>query len=211
VRGPSVDALRDENRHSMDRHEILAWRKKKRDALIAARMALPAESHAAADAAIERRLEACFEEIEPGLVGAYWPFRREFNGLGFLDRLMARGFTVALPVVLGKAQPLEFRAWTRAMKLASGVYDIPYPAEGEPVQPAILIVPLVGFDDDGYRLGYGGGFYDRTLEVMAPRPFCLGVGFELGHLPTIHPLPHDIAMNGIVTEQAFYHSGLAEA
>lgn len=194
----------------MERAEILAWRRQTRDALIAARVALPPATHAEFDAAIARRLEACFAEIEPCRVGAYWPFRREFNVLPVLDRLIARGFTAALPVVLGKGQPLEFRPWSRATPLASGVYDIPYPAEGAAVMPAILIVPLVGFDDAGYRLGYGGGFYDRTLEVAAPRPFCLGVGFELGHLPTIHPLPHDIAMNAIATEQAFYGGGLAE-
>jgi 5-formyltetrahydrofolate cyclo-ligase len=188
----------------MERAEILAWRREKRAALIAARMALPGPAHAAADAAIARRLDTCFEDIEPCLVGAYWPFRREFNVLPFLDQLLAGGFTVALPVVLGKGQSLEFRDWTRATKLASGVYDIPYPADGAAVMPSVLIVPLVGFDDDGYRLGYGGGFYDRTLEAAHPRPFCLGVGFDLGHLATIHPLPHDIPMNAIATEQAYY-------
>jgi 5-formyltetrahydrofolate cyclo-ligase len=188
----------------MERSEILAWRRGKRDELIAARMALPGAVHAEADAAIARKLDDCFEEIEPCRVGAYWPFRREFAVLPFLDKLLARGFTVALPVVLGKGQPLEFRDWTRETNLASGVYDIPYPAEGAAVMPAMLIVPVVGFDDDGYRLGYGGGFYDRTLEVATPKPFCLGVGYELGHLPSIHPLPHDIPMNAIVTERGFY-------
>ena len=188
----------------MDRSEILAWRRSKRDELIAARMALPQAAHRDADAAIARRVDTCLDDIEPCLLGAYWPFRREFNVLPLLDRLIAQGFSIALPVVLGKGRPLEFRNWTRATKLASGVYDIPYPAEGEAVRPKMLIVPLVGFDDDGYRLGYGGGFYDRTLEAMQPRPFCLGVGFELGHLPTIHPLPHDIPMNAIVTEKGFY-------
>lgn len=191
----------------MERAEILAWRRGKRDELIAARMALPQAAHAEADNAIARRLDTGFVEIEPCLVGAFWPFRREFNVLPILDGLIADGFTIALPVVLGKGRPLEFRPWDRATKLASGVYDIPYPAEGEAVQPKMLIVPLVGFDDEGYRLGYGGGFYDRTLEAMDPRPFCLGVGFELGHLPTIHPLPHDIPMNAIVTEKGFYVSG----
>jgi 5-formyltetrahydrofolate cyclo-ligase len=190
----------------MDRAEILAWRRGKRDELIASRMAMPQVAHGDAEAAIARRLDTCFDDIEPCLVGAYWPFRREFGVLPFLDRLLARGFSVALPVVLGKGQPLEFRRWTRETKLASGVYDIPYPAEGEAVAPAILIVPLVGFDDEGYRLGYGGGFYDRTLEAATPRPFCLGVGFELGHLVTIYPLPHDIPMNAIATEQAFYRT-----
>jgi 5-formyltetrahydrofolate cyclo-ligase len=188
----------------MKRAEILAWRQEKRAELIAARMALSQEEHRDADAAIARRIDTSLDDIEPCLLGAYWPFRREFNVLPVLDRLIARGFSIALPVVLGKGRPLEFRYWTRATKLASGVYDIPYPAEGDPVQPKMLIVPLVGFDDDGYRLGYGGGFYDRTLEAMNPRPFCLGVGFELGHLPTIHPLPHDIPMNAIATEKSFY-------
>jgi 5-formyltetrahydrofolate cyclo-ligase len=191
----------------MERAEILAWRRGKRDELIAARVALPQAAHAEADNAIARRLDTCFAEIEPCLVGAYWPFKREFNVLPVLDGLIADGFTIALPVVLGKGQPLEFRNWNRETKLASGVYDIPYPAEGPAVQPNMLIVPLVGFDDEGFRLGYGGGFYDRTLEAMDPRPFCLGVGFELGHLPTIHPLPHDIPMNAIATEKGFYVSG----
>ena len=188
----------------MERAEILAWRRGKRDELIQSRMAMPQAAHAAADAAIARRIDTCFDDIEPCLVGAYWPFRREFNVLPVLDRLIAQGFSIALPVVLGKGRPLEFRNWNRETKLASGVYDIPYPAEGEAVHPKMLIVPLVGFDDDGYRLGYGGGFYDRTLEAMEPRPFCLGVGVELGHLATIHPLPHDIPMNAIVTEKSFY-------
>jgi 5-formyltetrahydrofolate cyclo-ligase len=188
----------------MERAEILAWRRGKRDELIAARMAMPQAAHADADAAIARRIDTCFDEVEPCLVGAYWPFRREFHVQPVLDGLIAQGFTVALPVVLGKGRPLEFRPWTRETKLASGVYDIPYPAEGEAVRPKMLIVPLVGFDDDGYRLGYGGGFYDRTLAAIEPRPFCLGVGFELGHLPTIHPLPHDIPMNAIATEKSFY-------
>ena len=188
----------------MDRSEILAWRRSKRDELIQSRIAMPQAAHRDADAAIARRVDTCLDDIEPCLLGAYWPFRREFNVLPVLDRLIAQGFSIALPVVLGKGRPLEFRNWNRATKLASGVYDIPYPAEGAAVQPKMLIVPLVGFDDDGYRLGYGGGFYDRTLEAMAPRPFCLGVGFELGHLPTIHPLPHDIPMNAIATEGSFY-------
>ena len=188
----------------MEGAEILAWRKERRAELIAARMAMPQAEHTTAGAAIARRLDAAFGEIEPCLVGAYWPFRREFDVLPFLDELIVRGFDIALPVVLGKGRPLEFRPWNRATRLASGVYDIPYPAEGAAVQPQILIVPLVGFDNGGYRLGYGGGFYDRTLEAAEPRPFCLGVGFELGHLATIHPLAHDVPMNAIASEQSFY-------
>lgn len=188
----------------MDRREILAWRRETRAALIAARMALPATVHREASREIERRLEACFAQRAPALIAAYWPFRHEFNPLRLLDRLMERGFTVALPVVVGKGLPLEFRRWTRATKLASGAYDIPYPESGEPVRPALFLVSLVGFDEAGYRLGYGGGFYDRTLATYARMPLRIGVGFEIGRLTTIHPLPHDIPMDEIVTEQARY-------
>lgn len=188
----------------MERSEILAWRRSKREELIAARMALSSSDHNVASSAIYQRLTTLFATQPRSLIGAYWPFRREYNVLAFLEWLTGRRHEVALPVVLGKGQPLIFRRWTRDMEMISGVYDIPYPKEGEPVHPSILVVPLVGFDDEGYRLGYGGGFYDRTIAAASPRPLCVGVGFELGHLTTIHPLPHDVMMNAIVTEKGFY-------
>jgi 5-formyltetrahydrofolate cyclo-ligase len=184
----------------MGRPEVMAWRKARRAELIAARMEMSPDAYKAACAVIDAQLDVIFSKHAPTLIGAYWPFRREYNVVGLFDRLIGQGHAIALPVVLGKGQPLEFRAWTRATPMASGVYDIPYPAEGAPVHPSVLIVPVVGFDDTGYRLGYGGGFYDRTLALRDPKPLCIGVGFEIGRLPTIHPLPHDITMDRIVTE-----------
>src|SRR5579863_2121576 len=166
----------------MERREILSWRKQRRAALIAARMALPSAVHNAASAEITKRLTALFSPFARSLVGAYWPFRREYNVLAFLEWLTGRRHDVALPVVLGKGLPLEFRRWTRDMEMISGVYDIPYPAAGDAVQPQILIIPMVGFDQAGYRLGYGGGFYDRTIASAAAKPLCVGTGFELGRL-----------------------------
>ena len=188
----------------MERSEILAWRKAKRVELIEARMALSSPVHGAASAEIFKRLVTLLSPMPRALIGAYWPFRREYNVLAFLEWLTGRRHEVALPVVLGKGQPLEFRRWTRDMQMVSGVYDIPHPASGDPVTPSVLIIPVVGFDDAGYRLGYGGGFYDRTVASYATKPLCIGAGFELGHLPTIHPLPHDIPMDHIVTENALY-------
>jgi 5-formyltetrahydrofolate cyclo-ligase len=188
----------------MERAEVLAWRKAKRVELIDARMALSSSDHQAASAETFKRLATLFAAQPRSLVGAYWPFRREYNVIAFLEWLTERRHEVALPVVLGKGLPLEFRLWTRDMEMVSGVYDIPYPARGEPVKPTILIIPMVGFDDAGYRLGYGGGFYDRTLATYAQKPLCIGTGFELGHLPTIHPLPHDIPMDHLVTERGLY-------
>jgi 5-formyltetrahydrofolate cyclo-ligase len=74
------------------------------------------------------------------------------------------------------------------------------PAERQVVSPTALLVPLVGFDEQGYRLGYGGGYYDRTLAASKPRPLAIGLGYEFGRLATIHPQPHDAPMDAIVTE-----------
>ncbi len=191
----------------MERPEIIAWRKAQRVDLIARRMALPSAAHNAASAEIYQHLVAFFSPFAKSLVGAYWPFRREYNVLAFLEWLTGRRHEVALPVVLGKGQPLEFRRWTRDMEMVSGVYDIPYPAAGDPVKPEILLIPMVGFDQAGYRLGYGGGFYDRTIAAAAPRPLCVGMSFELGRLATIYPLAHDIPMDHVVTEKGLYRRG----
>jgi 5-formyltetrahydrofolate cyclo-ligase len=192
---------------TMERREILAWRRERRVALIEARMALSSSAHRDASAALYRNLTTLFASFPRSLVGAYWPFRREYNILAFLEWLTGRRHEVALPVVLGKGMPLEFRAWTRDMEMVSGVYDIPYPASGAPVKPTVLIIPMVGFDEAGYRLGYGGGFYDRTVAAYAEKPLCVGTGFELGRLPTIYPLPHDMPMDYIVTEAGLYQRG----
>jgi 5-formyltetrahydrofolate cyclo-ligase len=75
------------------------------------------------------------------------------------------------------------------------------PDSGEIVVPDLLVVPLVGFDAQGYRLGYGGGFYDRTIAAMPAKPRTIGVGFELGRLLTIYPEPHDIPLDSVITER----------
>ncbi|HUK58857.1 MAG TPA: 5-formyltetrahydrofolate cyclo-ligase [Stellaceae bacterium] len=184
--------------------EIAVWRKERRRALMAARAALGAVQHRAKSGAISGRLDAFLPALQGGLVGIYWPIRHEFDPLPFARRFIAAGGAVALPVVIALGKPLEFRRWTEASEMAKGVYDIPYPATGEAVAPAALIVPLLGFDDAGYRLGYGAGYYDRTFASFATKPLALGVGFALGRLPTIYPQPHDVPMDHVVTEEGAY-------
>jgi 5,10-methenyltetrahydrofolate synthetase len=89
------------------------------------------------------------------------------------------------------------------MRLQRGLWDIPIPAERELVTPDALIIPLVGFDSQHYRLGYGGGYYDRTLAALPRRPFCIGVGSSEAMLSTIVPQAHDIPMDAIATDQGF--------
>ena len=102
--------------------------------------------------------------------------------------------------MIEKRQPLEFRAWRPGAPLERGVWNIPVPAERQVVRPTALLVPLVGFDGQGYRLGYGGGYYDRTLAGISPTPLAIGVGYEFQRLASIHPQAHDIALDAIVTE-----------
>jgi 5,10-methenyltetrahydrofolate synthetase len=92
------------------------------------------------------------------------------------------------------------RAYAPGDRLEKGVLNIPIPASGEPVSPDIVIAPIVGIDPGHYRLGYGGGFFDRTLAAMPFKPLVIGVGYELQRIATIYPQPHDIPMDRVVTE-----------
>jgi 5-formyltetrahydrofolate cyclo-ligase len=142
-------------------------------------------------------------------LGFYWPHRREYDPMAVVAPIIAQGGPVALPAVVAKGQPLEYRLWHPEIVMTTGRYsfDIPHPAEGPAVVPDVLLVPLLGFDKDGYRLGYGGGYFDRTLAAYPVRPKTIGVGFEIGRLETIHPRAHDIPMDMIVTERGVFPTG----
>jgi 5-formyltetrahydrofolate cyclo-ligase len=110
----------------------------------------------------------------------------------------------ALPVVVAPRQPLVFREWHPGVTLASGPLGIPYPVGSDPVVPTAALVPMNGWDDSGYRLGYGGGFFDRTLASLATRPVVIGVSYELARMQTIRPQSWDIPMDWVVTERGTY-------
>lgn len=186
--------------------DLRAWRKAERARLIEARMALPLDEHRAASEAISQLLTANFPPETLASLGCYWPFRREYDCIPLMRRVIEAGGKVALPVVLEKNQPLEFRPWTPEAKMEAGVWNILHPAEGPAVHPAALLVPLVGFDPAGYRLGYGAGYYDRTLAVFPKLPLTIGVGFELSRMATIFPQSHDLPMDYIVTEAGITHT-----
>ena len=110
----------------------------------------------------------------------------------------------ALPVVVQKGAPLQFREWYPGAIVVKGVFDLPMPSETPVVRPKALFIPPVGFDAQGYRLGYGGGYFDRTLAALTPHPLKIGVAFDLSRIPTIRPQPHDVPMDFIVTESGIY-------
>ncbi|MFD1109766.1 5-formyltetrahydrofolate cyclo-ligase [Pseudoroseomonas ludipueritiae] len=185
---------------AQDWDEVGLWRKAKRTALIERRLALPAASRAAHSKAMTAALEQALSSCPGSLIGFYWPFKGEYDPRALVRALHARGKRLALPVVVQKAAPMIFRAWWPGSPMAHGIWNIPVPAAGEPVTPDILLVPLVGFDRRRFRLGYGGGYYDRTLAALPAKPRAIGIGFELSRIATIHPQPHDIPMDLIVTE-----------
>lgn len=175
-------------------------RRRQRERLIAARLAVPAALHREWSGAIERALLALLPTLPGRCLGLYWPHKAEFDPRPLAAALIVQGWRCALPAVTDRRGPLEYRPWQPGAAMEAGAYDIPVPATHAAVRPDIVVAPLVGFDAANYRLGYGGGYFDRTLTAMAPRPLAIGVGFELGRLPSIFPRPHDVPMDLIVTE-----------
>jgi len=191
--------------------EVRSWRKARREILIAHRLGAGRTEREAWSAAITARLEGlpALGRLA-GPLGFYWPFKGEYDPRPVARRLHARGMRLALPVVVERAKPVAFRAWWPGMRMRPGVWDIPVPDEGDRVRPEVLLVPLLGFDPQGYRLGYGGGYYDRTLAAARPAPpLAIGVGFDTGRLETIHPQPHDVPMDLIVTERQVFRGSAA--
>lgn len=180
--------------------DIAGWRRSERERLIAARLALSSDQRADHSEAIARRLDDAAGGLARRIVSIYWPFRGEPDLRGWAGRAIERGATVALPVVVAKGRPLVFRAWRPGDRLEKGVWNIPFPADGAEVHPDIVVAPVVGYDALNYRLGYGGGFFDRTLAAMPRKPKAIGVGYTLQHIATIHPQPYDIPMDMVVTE-----------
>ena len=185
----------------MDPVEVKQWRRGERERLIAWRMAVPPPERREWAGLIETRLRELLAE-RPGALGVYWPFRAEFDPRQLIDWVIGAGRTVALPVVVDKKGPLEFRAWRPGEKLVDGVWGIPVPERRELITPSTVLAPLVGFDESCYRLGYGGGYFDRTLAALSPRAIAIGIGFEAQRIDTIHPQSFDIPMDFIVTETA---------
>jgi 5-formyltetrahydrofolate cyclo-ligase len=185
--------------------ELKAWRRSERQRLLALRTGAPPVERRLWGAEIEAKLRALLLERPVTTLGVYWPFQAEFDPRPLIDWAIARGFAVALPAVVDKKGPLEYRAWRPGEALVDGVWNIPTPEVREVVLPQAVLAPLVGFDRHCYRLGYGGGYFDRTLAALSPRPLAIGVGFEMSQIETIFPQSFDIPMDMIVTEARIRH------
>ncbi|MCC0039865.1 MAG: 5-formyltetrahydrofolate cyclo-ligase [Brucellaceae bacterium] len=178
--------------------DVRRWRRSERERLIAARLALPQADREASSAKAAVELDTAIGDPAGKIISVYWPFRGEHDLRPWLARAIERGATGALPVVVEKSAPLELRAYRLGDTLERGIWNIPVPVRRDVVIPDIVIAPLVGYDAAGFRLGYGGGYYDRTLAALPRKPLVIGLGYALGRLATIYPQPHDIAMDLVV-------------
>jgi 5-formyltetrahydrofolate cyclo-ligase len=191
----------------MDAGQLKAWRNGERERLIGARMKLDAAALEQHRTSIDAHIERTFPELATAIVAFCWPIKNEYDARHLARTLRERGALTALPTVVAPRQPLEFRLWKPGDKLAEGALGIPYPAATQAVVPEFALVPVNGFDARGYRLGYGGGFFDRTLAALAAqgrKPVAIGVGYEIARMQTIHPQGYDVPMDFIVTESGVF-------
>jgi 5-formyltetrahydrofolate cyclo-ligase len=146
------------------------------------------------------------------IVAGYWPIRDELDCRPILVRLMDAGQPVCLPVMMGPEEPLELRLWRDGEALYEAGYGTLAPADGAPlVEPDVILMPLLGFDRAGTRLGYGGGYYDRTLARLKRRPRLVGLAFAMQELEHIPRADHDVPLDAIVTEAGVRHFQLVDA
>lgn len=190
--------------------DTAAWRAAERKMLLARREAIEPEERRRFDDRMTAMLLHGFSgAFEGHVVGFYWPMKGEFDPRVAVHRFRERHCRGALPVVVRKAEPLEFREWWPGVETVPGVFNLPVPQGSPLLVPDVVLVPPVGFDSMGYRLGYGGGYFDRTLAALSPQPLKIGVGREASRIHTIHPQPHDIPMDFIVTEKGVHEVTLA--
>lgn len=181
--------------------DVRSWRVATRSHLIALRRGLADDERARSTKNIALHLQNSGVFSRHQRIGFYWPLAGEVDLRPLMTSLTGQGIQAALPVITEQDQALEFWAWHPGDTLdETGPWGIPTPATRQLVDVTALLIPLLGFDNQGHRLGHGGGYYDRTLASMDPRPETIGVGLEICRLTSIFPQAHDIPMDLIITD-----------
>ena len=149
---------------------------------------------------------------QPGrsIVSAFFPYKSEIDTRPLLGKLAGDGWTTALPIVIALGEPLIFRRWLPGEPTVPGVWGIPRPMDASPlVEPDVLLVPLMAFDRKGYRLGYGGGFYDRTLETLRAKKHitAIGVAYAAQEVDVVPRGDHDQPLDFVMTEKEVFACG----
>jgi 5-formyltetrahydrofolate cyclo-ligase len=139
-------------------------------------------------------------------IGAYWPIKGEFDALPALYRWSEADESrrIGLPVINRETKQLRFHVWYPGCPMEEDAFGIPKPKDTEAFEPQLLLVPCVGYGPKGLRLGYGGGFYDRTLAALQPRPVTVGVGYANGYVPWLEAEPHDVPLDAMLTDEGLH-------
>lgn len=175
------------------------WRQVARKRLLEQRAALPSAQHRQISAQCLAHIKGYLAERPPTEMSLYWPIKSELDCRPLAAELIAAGWQLSVPVINDESRKLEFARWAPGMPMRTGTWNIPVPEKPDWICPQLLLVPLLGFDRHNYRLGYGGGYYDRTLADL-PHAHTVGVGMEIGRFDSIHPHALDIPMQCIITE-----------
>jgi 5,10-methenyltetrahydrofolate synthetase len=183
----------------MDWPEVKAWRRTAREKIMAARAAIALPVRQAMARQLMQHLRTVLKD-RPAPISFYWPIKAEPDLRPLMQELDAAGVPVCLPVCIKLGEPLLFRPWRKDSAMMRGFWNIPVPATETEVLPRTLIAPVLGYDGLSYRLGYGGGFFDRTLAKLGTQGQAIGIGWSMFRLKTIQPQPHDIRMSAIVTQ-----------
>lgn len=178
--------------------DVSHFRTAERARLMEARRRISTPERAAMNAILISAIDTIVAPQRDIRIAVYWPIRGEPDLRGWMTRTHGAGATVLLPVVVEKDAPLIFRDWSPGRVMHRGVWNIPVPADGTEMVPDVVISPLLGVDKACFRLGNGGGYYDRTLARFDPLPKVIGVGFSDCVMPTIFPMPWDIPMDTVV-------------
>jgi 5,10-methenyltetrahydrofolate synthetase len=186
----------------MNSQDLTAFRRALRAELIERRLGLGASERAGLDVRIAERLSAAEAAFGALVLGFCWPYKGEFDLRPLAARWCEAGATVALCALTEEGAPMRFRYWSPAVPLVPGAFGIPIPLATDIRVPDLIFVPAVGFDAQGYRLGYGGGYFDRFLADLDPKPIIVGVSYGLLGVPSIRPHTYDVAMDFVVHEEA---------
>ena len=151
---------------------------------------------------LQEVLRVWLMERDDKAIGAYWPIKGEFDALPALFRWTEadEDRCIGLPVTDKTSKQLSYRMWFPGCEMEDDAFGIPKPKDTPVFHPTLLLVPCVGFGPEGVRLGYGGGFYDRTLAKLQPRPFTVGLAYSFGFLPWLQAEPHDVPLDAVLTE-----------
>ena len=190
--------------------EITELKRKARGEAARRRAEAHQRQHDIAKRALAERALPFAKEPWQTVVSGFFPFKSEISVLPLMKRLAGEGWKLAMPVVVAEGQPLVFRQWIAGEPTVPGVWNIPMPPEISPeLLPDVLLVPMLAFDRLGHRLGYGGGFYDRTLvKLRALKPVvAIGVAYADQEVPEVLRAAYDQPLDYVMTEAGTFACG----